>query len=209
MGQSPRLDELVDDFWRLRLRRMRLSWRINRLPAIVTHDLVDDAGDEVLCALRHFDLVNRPEDKVKVIYYPTFFLPSDPLFGMDYDQFVRGCHLGIFPSYYEPWGYTPEECVARGIPAITSDLSGFGTYLMRNMPNHRSRGVFVVRRRMCSFNSSVIELTNYMLDFVRLEQRARIALRNMVESCSDHFDWNNFIKYYCQAYDLVRKRTGV
>jgi glycogen(starch) synthase len=209
MGTSPRLDDLVDDYWRLRLRQLRHSWRIRHLPAIVTHDLADDVNDEVLNKLRACNLINRPEDHVKVIYHPDFVTSSDPLFGMDYDQFVRGCHLGIFPSYYEPWGYTPEECMARGIPAVTSDLSGFGTYLLKHIPDYESRGLFVVHRRLNSFDVSVEELTGYLLDFVKMESRSRIALRNVVESCSEDFDWHRLITHYHQAYEMVRKRTGL
>ena len=205
--ESPNLDELVDDYWRLRLRRLRHSWRISRLPSIVTHDLVDDAGDEVLNQLRWNNLINRPEDRVKVVYSPDFITSSSPLFGMDYNQFVRGCHLGVFPSYYEPWGYTPEECMALGVPAITSDLSGFGTYLLRNMPDHQSRGLYVVHRRMNSYWPAVDELVGYMLHFTQLELRDRIALRGLTESSSDRFDWHNLIQHYRQAYDEVLRRT--
>ncbi len=209
MGNSPRLDELVDDYWRLRLRQLRHSWRIRRLPAIVTHDMVDDVHDEVLNQLRACNLINHPEDRVKVIYHPDFITTADPLFGMDYDQFVRGCHLGIFPSYYEPWGYTPEECMARGIPAVTSDLSGFGTYLLKHIPDYESRGLFVVHRRINSFDVAAEELTGYLLDFVKMESRGRIALRNIVESCSDDFDWHKLVDNYFEAYQLVRQRTGL
>ncbi|RPI64554.1 MAG: glycosyltransferase [Planctomycetaceae bacterium] len=208
MGQQPRLDELADDYWQMRLKQIRHSWRIKKLPAIVTHDMVDDNHDEVLNQLRGCNLINRPEDKVKVIYHPEFVTSADPLFGMDYDQFVRACHLGIFPSYYEPWGYTPEECMARGIPAVTSDLSGFGTYLLKYMPDYESRGLFVVHRRMNSFDVAVEQLTQYLLDFVQMERRGRIALRNTVESCSDDFDWQNMIRNYTDAHMEVRKRTG-
>jgi glycogen(starch) synthase len=209
MGTSPRLDDLVDDTLRLNLRRMRLSWRIPRLPAIVTHDLYDDGKDEVLDQLRTCNLINRPEDRVKVIYHPDFLSAASPLFGLDYDQFVRGCHLGIFPSYYEPWGYTPEECVARGVPSVTSDLSGFGTYLLQNMPDYPSRGLHVVHRRYASYHAAAEEMTNYLYDFVQMERRSRIALRNIVESSSDHFDWRNQIRHYLDAYQEVRRRTGL
>ena len=60
----------------------------------------------------------------KVVFHPEFLSSTNPLFGLDYEEFVRGCHLGIFPSYYEPWGYTPAECTIMGIPSITTNLSG-------------------------------------------------------------------------------------
>jgi len=61
----------------------------------------------------------------QVIFHPEFLSSTNPLFGLDYEDFVRGCHLGVFPSYYEPWGYTPAECTVMGIPSISTNLSGF------------------------------------------------------------------------------------
>ncbi len=175
MNQNVRMDDLVDDYWKLRLRRLRHSWRISRLPSIVTHDLHDDANDDVLNRLRGHNLINWPEDRVKVVYCPDFITSANPLFGMEYNQFVRGCHMGVFPSFYEPWGYTPEECLALGVPAVTSDLAGFGTYLIRNVPDHASRGLHVVHRRHHSYQTSVDELTNILMNFLQLERRERIA----------------------------------
>ncbi len=207
MNRNPKLDDLVDEHLKLRLRRTRHSWRISRLPSIVTHDLYDDVNDDVLNRLRGHNLINWPEDRVKVVYTPDFITPANPLFGMDYNQFVRGCHMGIFPSYYEPWGYTPLECMALGVPSITSDLAGFGTYLMRNMPDHASRGLHVVHRRSTSYEASVDELTSYLFNFLQLERRERIALRNRVESSSDDFDWSVLIRHYWDAYRNVLQRT--
>jgi glycogen(starch) synthase len=206
MGATPPADELVDDYLRLRLRRLTHAWRTRRLPTIVTHDLVDDANDEVLNQLRAANLINLPEDPVKVVYHPDFITSADPLFGMDYDQFVRGCHLGVFPSYYEPWGYTPLECVARGVPAVTSDLSGFGTYLLENMPDHEDRGLFVVGRRRASFQTAADELANMLLKILRLDRRERITQRNQVENISEHFDWHNLGRHYDAAYRMASER---
>ena len=123
---------------------------------------------------------------------------------MDYDQFVRGCHLGVFPSHYEPWGYTPAECVARGVPAITSDVSGFGTYLTKNMPDYGGRGMYVVHRRHQSFDDASRELAEWLFGFCRLERRDRIDLRNKAESSSDHFDWSHLLDNYDKAYEMAK-----
>ena len=65
----------------------------------------------------------------QIVFHPEFLSSTNPLFGLDYEEFVRGCHLGVFPSYYEPWGYTPAECTVMGIPSITTNLSGqFSSY---------------------------------------------------------------------------------
>ena len=80
-----------------------------------------------------------------MVFHPQFVTATSPVINLDYEQFVRGCHMGIFPSYYEPWGYTPMECVALGLPAITTDLSGFGAYCWSHVPNHDARGILVLR----------------------------------------------------------------
>jgi glycogen(starch) synthase len=207
MGKWTSLDALLDDYWRLRLRRLMHEWQAKRLPPIVTHDMVDDVHDEVLNHLRAKQLFNLPSDPVKVVYHPDFITPTDPLFGMDYDQFVRGCHMGIFPSSYEPWGYTPMECMARGVPAVTSDLSGFGTYLMDHMPDHEQRGLFVVKRRHCSFDAAADQLTDWLFNFLLLERRERIAMRNSVESSCEEFDWGNLEEYYELAHEMALERA--
>ena len=120
-NKLPELKEFVDDYWRLRYRRTLQSWKSDSLPPIVTHNLHDDAGDDILNFLRTSNLVNNESDRVKIVYHPDFINYTNPLFSMEYGQFVRGCHLGIFPSYYEPWGYTPLECIASGVPTVTSD----------------------------------------------------------------------------------------
>jgi glycogen(starch) synthase len=207
-GKSRNLDELLDDYWRLRLRRLMHAWRSQSMPTVITHDLVDDQNDDILKQIRSCSLFNLPSDPVKVVYHPDFVTTNDPLFGMDYDQFVRGCHLGIFPSSYEPWGYAPLECAALGLPSITSNLSGFGTYLDLNMPDHDKNGLSVVNRRYASFDTSAKELTDWIFDFLQLERRERIAQRNRVQSVSEHFDWSNLGRNYTQAYQMALQRTG-
>jgi glycogen(starch) synthase len=81
----------------------------------------------------------RPDDPVKVVFHPEFVTATSPTISLDYEQFVRGCHVGIFPSYYEPWGYTPMECIALGVPAVTTDLSGFGAYVNSHLSRRPGR----------------------------------------------------------------------
>ena len=133
----------------------------------------------------------------------------NPLWGIEYDQFVRGCHLGVFPSAYEPWGYTPLECVAMGVPAITSDLAGFGRYVAETLPDHDQWGLTVLKRRGRSFHEAAGDLTAKLLEFSRLERRGRIRLRNEVEGHSWDFDWSVLGIAYDHAHDLALVRAGV
>lgn len=206
-GTVPDLNALVDDYWRLRLRRTIHAWKRQNLPLIVTHDL-HNQDDPVLNQLRACNLVNYRDDPVKVIFHPDFITATNPLFGIDYDQFVRGCHLGVFPSYYEPWGYTPLESIALGVPAITSDLSGFGSYLDQLSPDHQGKGMWTVHRRGKSFDEAADELADHMFRFCSMSRRERIVLRNTVEDFSTHFDWHNLGKRYHEAHELALDRIA-
>ena len=199
----PELNDFVDEYWKLRYRRTIQSWKSNKLPLPVTHKLVNEEQDEIIQFLVRRNLLNREDDKVKIVYHPDFINSTNPLFGMDYSQFVRGCHLGIFPSYYEPWGYTPLECMASGVPAVTSDLSGFGDYLLRNMPDHEKGGMFVVERGKRTFDWSAKQLSAFLYKFLMQDRRSRIMQRNNVENYSSAFDWENLIKNYEDAYELA------
>ncbi|MDH5598529.1 MAG: glycosyltransferase [Cyclobacteriaceae bacterium] len=201
----PDLNEMVDDYWRLRYRRTIQSWKKNRWPIIVTHNLVNDLEDEVLGFLRKESLINSPDDKVKVVYHPDFINPTNPLFGVEYSDFVRGCHLGIFPSYYEPWGYTPLECIALGVPTITSDLSGFGDYIQSKEEEPEKSGVFVLQRAKKTDEIAAEDLATLLYEFAMSSRRSRISLRNKSEDMSEKFDWSKLILEYEKAYRKAHK----
>ncbi len=200
-GERLRLDDLVDEYWLLRFRRTQQALRTERLPLLTTHLLESEAGDPVLEQLDALGLRNAKDDPVKVVYHPEFISTTNPLWGMEYDQFVRGCHLGIFPSVYEPWGYTPLECVAMGVPAITSDLAGFGRYVMEMHPDHERWGLGVLRRRGRTFHDASAELARRLLAFCRMDRRGRIALRNEVAQRAWDFDWSALGRAYHDVHD--------
>ena len=204
--EFPDLSAMVDDYLRLKLRRNIQSWKTKKLPKVITHTLKDDANDEILNFLRTSNLVNNRHDKVKIVYHPDFITTSNPLFRMDYNTFVRGCHLGIFPSMYEPWGYTPLECLASGLPSVTSEVAGFGDYVVNNIPDHDERGMYIINRKGRNFSDIAEDLANMMFDFVQMNRRERISLRYKCEESSLHFDWSNLGKYYDEAYNMVIER---
>ncbi|HEY0009664.1 MAG TPA: hypothetical protein VGB55_13130, partial [Tepidisphaeraceae bacterium] len=103
-GRDLMRGDLIDEEAQIHLKRFTNAMRTFRQPLIVTHDLWDDQTDPTIKHLRHRGLLNAAEDPVKVVFHPQFVTATSPLIGLDYDAFVRGCHLGIFPSYYEPWG---------------------------------------------------------------------------------------------------------
>ncbi len=208
-GQRGSFDDLISEYWKLRLRRTQAALRTGGLPQVVTHSLCDEDGDEILQTIRRLGLVNGPEDRVKVVYHPDFISSTNPLWGIEYEQFVRGCHLGLFPSAYEPWGYTPLECVALGVPAVTSDLAGFGRYVSEHFADHDRWGMYIIPRRGRTADEAASRLAHRMREFCMLDRRGRITIRNEVERRSWNFAWSKLGKPYHQAHDLAVMRAKV
>jgi glycogen synthase len=204
-GELPDINRLITESARVRLRSTILHWKKESLPKIVTHNLRDNTHDPLLNDLRRYMLWNKRDDRVKVVYHPDFITAANPLFGMDYHEFVRGCHLGVFPSYYEPWGYTPLEAIASGIPTVTSDLAGFGTYLEERIRESRREPVKILKRYKRDYWDAVGQLSEHMHKFCQLNRRERITVRNQTEELSSAFDWEKLYASYKAAYRKALK----
>ncbi|CAH1731175.1 glycogen [starch] synthase [Aphis gossypii] len=198
-GRMPVEEELLNKEDTVRLKRCLYALQRDDLPPVTTHNVVNDWCDPVLNTIRRCKLFNTTSDKVKIVFHPEFLSSTNPLFGLDYEEFVRGCHLGVFPSYYEPWGYTPAECTVMGIPSITTNLSGFGCFMAQHIADPLSYGIYIVDRQNISIEESVRQLAQYMYDFARMSRRQRVIQRNRTERLSDLLDWRNLGIYYRQA----------
>ena len=207
-GEKVNIDTLVDPYWSVRYRRTQQAMRRPGLPPVVTHAIENEHSDAVLNYMRSLQLFNRPDDPVKVVYHPQFIASTNPLWGIEYEQFVRGCHLGVFPSAYEPWGYTPLECAALGVPAVTSDLAGFGRYIAEKYPDHDDWGLNVLKRRGRGYHEAAADLARWLLAYCRLDRKGRIDLRNRVQRQSELFDWTRLGRAYHRAHDLALERSG-
>uniref|UniRef100_A0A8H7NFW9 Glycogen [starch] synthase n=1 Tax=Bionectria ochroleuca TaxID=29856 RepID=A0A8H7NFW9_BIOOC len=115
--------------------------------------------------------------------------------------------MGIFASYYEPWGYTPAECTVMGVPSITSNLSGFGCYMEELIENSSDYGIYIVDRRTKGVDDSVNQLASYMFDFCGKSRRQRINQRNRTERLSDLLDWKRMGMEYVKARQLALRRA--
>ena len=203
----PEEKELISNQEKVDLRRRLYAMRRDQLPPIVTHNMVDDHKDPILNQLRRVKLFNDRGDRVKVVFHPEFLNSSNPVLPLDYDEFVRGTHLGIFPSYYEPWGYTPAECTVMGVPSITTNLSGFGCYMEELLNYGPEYGIFIVDRRLKGVDDSVNQLTDFMYEFCQKSRRERINQRNRTERLSDLLDWKRMGLEYSKARQLALRRA--
>jgi glycogen(starch) synthase len=199
--------ELISAQDRVLLRRRLFAMKRHGLPPIVTHNMLNDHEDPVLNQIRRVQLFNHPSDRVKVVFHPEFLNSANPVLPLDYDDFVRGCHLGVFSSYYEPWGYTPAECTVMGVPSITTNLSGFGCYMEELIENSSDYGIYIVDRRTKGVDDSVNQLTSFMYDFCGKSRRQRINQRNRTERLSDLLDWKRMGMEYVKARQLALRRA--
>lgn len=199
--------ELITPADRVLLRRRLFAMKRTSLPPIVTHNMVNDSEDPVLNQLRRVQMFNQSSDRVKVVFHPEFLNSANPVLALDYDDFVRGTHLGVFPSYYEPWGYTPAECTVMGVPSITTNLSGFGCYMEELIENSSDYGIYIVDRRNKGVDDSVNQLTDYMYEFASKSRRQRINQRNRTERLSDLLDWKRMGMEYVKARQLALRRA--
>uniref|UniRef100_A0A6Q2Z5U5 Glycogen [starch] synthase n=1 Tax=Esox lucius TaxID=8010 RepID=A0A6Q2Z5U5_ESOLU len=144
---------------------------------------------------------------IQIVFHPEFLSSASPLLPMDYEEFVRGCHLGVFPSYYEPWGYTPGECTVMGIPSVTTNLSGFGCFMEEHVSDPTAYGIYIVDRRFRSAEESCNQLTQFMFGFCQQSRRQRIIQRNRTERLSDLLDWRYLGRFYMHARSLALSRA--
>lgn len=207
----PTETELVTEAEHASFRRTLYGIQTHDLPPLATHNLVSKRDDPILKHLQRVGLCNRQEDKVKVVFHPDFLNPSSSVFPINYDSFVRGTHLGVFPSRYEPWGYTPAECLVRGVPAITSNTSGFGNHMERLLSgvDAQDYGLYLVDRRHASYEEAVEQTAGYMHGFCRTSQRERVAQRVRADRLGEFLEWGELHGEYGRARRMaLRRRYG-
>lgn len=205
--EIPKPEDLMSAEDMILLKRRVFALKRNSLPPVVTHNMADDSTDPILNQIRRVQLFNRSTDRVKIIFHPEFLNSNNPILGLDYEEFVRGCHLGVFPSYYEPFGYTPAECTVMGIPSVTTNLSGFGCFMEDLLESPEDYGCYIVDRRSQGVNESVEQLTDQMLSFSTKSRRQRINQRNRTERLSELLDWKSLGLEYAKARQLALRRA--
>ena len=172
------------------------------LPPVITHDLYDE-NDTILKSIFDAQLKNDEHDPVKIIYYPIYLSGADNLLNLNYYEAMQGSHLGIFPSYYEPWGYTPLEAGALGVSSVTTDLAGFGRYFCTECIQSDSPGIFVLKRLNKSDDDVVNQLVDLMFTFANLSKEDRIANKLQARKTASMADWKIFVGNYIEAHDLA------
>lgn len=175
----------------------------------ITHWLHNMSHDNVLGMFKYYNMNNRPEDKVKLIFLPCYLNGNDGVINMTYYDLILGNDLCIYPSYYEPWGYTPLEAIAFRVPCITTDLAGFGLWANSEIGHYGEieDGVKVIHRTDYNYSEVADEIKNTVARFSNLTSDEVASARANAQKLSEQALWSNFIKHYYNAYDIALRHA--
>ena len=174
---------------------------------VISHWLHNMDHDSVLGMMKYNDMWNRKEDKVKLIFLPCYLTGNDGLINMPYYDLIIGIDLSIYPSYYEPWGYTPLESIAFKVPCITTDLAGFGLWANseKGAYSEIEDGVKTIHRTDYNYSEVADVIKDTVSKFSNMTDAQVKKARTNAGKLSKKALWSEFIKYYWQAYDFALK----
>jgi glycosyltransferase involved in cell wall biosynthesis len=175
----------------------------------ITHWLNNMSHDNVLGMLKFLDMHNTKNDKVKLIFLPCYLTGDDGILNMSYYDIVLGNDLCIYPSYYEPWGYTPLEAIAFKVPCITTDLAGFGLWAnsVKGGYSEIIDGVKVIHRTDYNYSEVADIIKETVSAYSQMSKTEITKARSNASSLSKKALWNKFIEYYYDAYDFALRNA--
>lgn len=168
---------------------------------VITHQLHNYDSDPIVARIHQLGFANDGSSNVNVVYVPCYLNGDDGIFDMSYYDLLIGMDATVFPSYYEPWGYTPLESVAFGVPTVTTDKSGFGQWVNRTFDGtFQESGVTVLGRNDSNYAELVGGIANAVKYLVCCDPEQYKEISAMAVATSDRAAWKYFIKYYVEAY---------
>ncbi|MDE6190214.1 MAG: glycosyltransferase [Muribaculum sp.] len=171
---------------------------------VLTHYLNNPDEDPINCRIHEIGFANCKADKVKVIYVPCYLNGSDGIFNKTYYDLLIGMDATVFPSYYEPWGYTPLESIAFGVPTVTTTLSGFGQWMLATEDNTFSEsGVNVIARGDFNYNEVADRIAKSLEYLVNADPAGMALIRSRAMHMASLAAWSYFIEYYVEAFDIA------
>ena len=175
---------------------------------IITHTVHNFDYDPILCRIRQIGFANDSNSSVSVIYVPCYLNGNDGIFDMSYYDLMPGFDATVFPSYYEPWGYTPLESVAFGVPTVTTSLSGFGQWILDSFDNSfKACGVRVEERTDSNYDAVRDNISNDLHSLATASAAERTAISKAAKATASAAAWTNFISYYNTAFDIALRNA--
>lgn len=171
-----------------------------------THVLHDPYNDPILNELNNNGLHNQPEKNLKIVFAPVYLDGEDGIFNMKYYDLLIGFDLSVFPSYYEPWGYTPLESIAFGIPTITTSLAGFGAWVQEHFTQQQS--VSVIQRTDHNDDEVVRNIADQILFYLNCTPQAMKDIRKTAMAIAEKALWTHLFANYEQTYEIALGKSG-
>jgi glycogen phosphorylase/synthase len=168
-------------------------------PPIATHRLQNVAFDPIIQTCERLGLRNFPHNPVQVIFVPAYLNGHDGFINMPYYEAHAGCDLGVFPSYYEPWGYTPLESAAYAVPTVTTDQAGFGLWAQKLASD--CNGIILLKRLGQPEEAIVENLHAIFRNFLALGEADLQCMRTTARAVASRANWRDFFRNYLDAYD--------
>ncbi len=144
---------------------------------------------------------------VHVVFVPTYLNGNDGVLNLPYYDLLIGLDLTVFPSYYEPWGYTPLESMAFHVPTITTSLSGYGVWCEEQGCTTIDKGVAVIYRNDSNTDDVINHIVNTIEYYLSLSPQKTAAIRKSAVRLALQAEWKNFFTYYREAYSIALKKT--
>ena len=193
----------------------RLEWKnkgvdvfasaLDKLAQKIYHSEQPEREVVAFVMIPYLDRAPSRKGKVSAVFVPYYLNGHDPLFGKTYYDLLIGMDVTVFPSYYEPWGYTPLESCAFHVPTVTTSLAGFGAWARQQKDQY---GVVVVERNDSNFNEVAEQISDALLRFDRLDKVDKARAREAAAAIAKQADWKHFFKYYRKAYDIALKNAN-
>ena len=167
----------------------------------ITHWLNLMDQDKVLNYISHAGFTNQASEKLKIIFVPCYLDGRDGIFNKPYYDLLIGMDATVYPSYYEPWGYTPLESVAFGIPTVTTNLAGFGLWAEKSVSGKNiSEGVAVIERTDFNYFDVADAITASILSLVKKDKKEVEEIRKRCFKLAKQAEWSKFIVFYQKAF---------
>ncbi|OGT09516.1 MAG: hypothetical protein A2V89_04595 [Gammaproteobacteria bacterium RBG_16_37_9] len=168
---------------------------------LATHKIYNPSTNSIIKLCNELNL-KKPERKVHVIFSDAYLYGNDGVFDLSYEQILASCDLTIFPSFYEPWGYTPLESIAYSVPTITTDLSGFGCWVSNNVKQDFSEAIFVLKRKQLDELKIIADLNDFLLKVIKKSSDESYVVNTREKSLQIAYlaDWKLFYQDYLETY---------
>ncbi len=173
---------------------------------ILSHGLHDRGNDPVIKALNNNNLNNSKDNKVITVFVPSYLNGYDGIFNKSYYDLLIGFDITVFPSYYEPWGYTPLESLMFSIPTVTTTLTGFGLWVQNHYPEHGD-GICIVKRDDTNYEQTADEISSFIRKVYELDKEQIEKIREEAYKISRIANWDELVEYYFEAYRIALEKS--